>query len=274
MTLARRRPGQGYSDRHGRTRFTPGSHRRADRKRTRPPVCSSGLRPYLIVNDVAEATLAYICRNHLLKCADLVPPGARHDGEYHERVFRHYYELLERGDIRSASLLCAGMLAGFRRDDAQAVVSAAMDDEGSVPGKTELYGIPIARGLAVRPALQALVDFSAANDVQIWIVSASPEIAVHTAMTRFGLSGGLIALRNKMNGEVLTKELDEPCSIAEGKVDCIKTFIDKSRRPLFGIGDSVHDLPMIEYAQIGAVVAGDHRVTGEAGLRGWFILQS
>jgi phosphoserine phosphatase len=41
-------------------------------------------------------------------------------------------------------------------------------------------------------------------------------------------------------------ELDAPYSIGEGKVDCIRTFIAAGNRPLFGIGDSMHDLPMIE----------------------------
>ena len=29
-----------------------------------------------IVNDVGEATLAFICRNHLLRCGELMPSGA------------------------------------------------------------------------------------------------------------------------------------------------------------------------------------------------------
>src|ERR1700692_3405228 len=105
-----------------------------------------------IVNDVGEATLAFMCRNNLLRCGELLPTGAQPcSPAYHEQVFRHYYQLLARGDIRSASLLCAGILAGFKPDDAAAAVSAALDAEGNVPGESALYGIPIARGLAVRP---------------------------------------------------------------------------------------------------------------------------
>src|ERR1700737_2951462 len=57
--------------------------------------------------------------------------------------------------------------------------------------------LQLARGLGVPPALRRLIDFSEANAVQVWIVSASPEIVVRTAMKRFGLPGKLIALRNK-----------------------------------------------------------------------------
>jgi phosphoserine phosphatase len=228
-----------------------------------------------IVNDVGEATLAFMCRNELLRYGDLLPSGGQTcNRAYHEQVFRHYHQLLNAGDIRSASLLCAGIFARCKSVEAAAIVSAALDAEGIVPGKTELYGIPIARGLAVRPALQRLIDFSAANDVQIWIVSASPEIAVRAAMQRFGLRGNLIALRHRIANEILSHVLDEPHSIAEGKVDCIKTFIHESRRPLFAVGDSVYDLPMVEYADLHAVVERDKALTQEARRRGWFVLPS
>jgi phosphoserine phosphatase len=226
-----------------------------------------------IVNDVGEATLAFMCRHHLLRYGELLPCGAQPcDPPYHERVFRHYYALLDDGDIRAASLLCARMLAGFKPDEAAAVVSAALDSEGTVPGGTELYGIPIARGLAVRPGLRRLIDFAAANNIQTWIVSASPEVAVRAAMRRFGLSGDLIGLRHRIDGGVLSHALDEPHSIAEGKVDCIKQLIDGKRRPLFAVGDSVYDLPMVEYAELHAVVQRDNALTQQARRSGWFVL--
>jgi phosphoserine phosphatase len=228
-----------------------------------------------IVNDVGEATLAFMCRNQLLRYGELLPSGAQPcDRGYHERVFRHYHHVLNRGDIRTASLLCARIFAGFRHDEAQASVSAALDAEGDVPGETELYGIRIARGLAARPGLRRLIDFAKASNVQTWIVSASPAIAVQTAMQRFGLSGNLIALRHRIDNEILSHAIDEPHSIAEGKVDCIKTFIHRSRRPLFAVGDSIHDLAMVDYAELGAVVGCDNALTQEARRRGWFLLPS
>jgi phosphoserine phosphatase len=226
-----------------------------------------------IVNDVGEATLAYLCRNDMLRCGELLPSGAQAcDPPYHEQVFRHYYEILDRGDIRAASLLCAGALAGFTLHAAAAAVSAALDAEGTIPGVAELFDIPIARGLAVRPALRRLIDYSASNHIEIWIVSASPEIAVRAAMARFGISGNLIALRHQMTDDVLSPVLDEPHSIAQGKVDCIRKFIDARRRPLFAVGDSVYDLPMVEYSELHAVVERHNVMTQEARRRGWFVL--
>jgi phosphoserine phosphatase len=226
-----------------------------------------------IVNDVGEATLAFMCRNQLLRHGGLLPSGAQAcDPPYHERVFRHYHELLDGGDIRAASLLCARILAGFAPRTAAAIVAAALEAEGTLPGKTELYGVAVARGLAVRPSLRRLIDFSAAHNIDIWIVSASPEIAVRVAMTHFGLGGNLIALRHQVADDVLSPTLEEPHSIAEGKVDCIKKLIDSKRRPLFAVGDSVYDLPMVAYAEIHAVVEQDNALTQEARRRGWFVL--
>jgi len=114
------------------------------------------------------------------------------------------------------------------------------------------------------------MDFSAANNVEVWIVSASPEIAVQTAMKRFRIAGNLIALRNRMHNRVLSREIAEPQSIAQGKVDCIKTLVNADSRPLIGVGDSIYDLPMLEYATIRAVVDRDRALTNEARPRGWF----
>jgi phosphoserine phosphatase len=226
-----------------------------------------------IVNDVGEATLAFMCANSLLRCSDLLPSGGEpgHPA-YHGRVFRHYHQLLNGGDIRAASLLCARILAGFKPDEAAAVVAAALDAEGNIPGEAELFGIQIARGLAVRSALRRLIEFSTANAVHIWIASASPAIAVQAAMQRFALPGRLIALRHRIVDGVLSRTLVAPHSIQEGKVDCIKTFIDGKERPLFAVGDSVYDLPMLEYARLRAVVERDNAMTQEARRRGWFVL--
>src|SRR5262249_22142563 len=159
-----------------------------------------------------------------------------------------------------------------RRDEAAALVRATMDAEGEVPRQDELYGVAIARGLKPRPVVAKLIDVLRATAVEIWIVSASPEIAVAAAMARFGLSATLIALRNRRDGAVLPGEVAKPCSIAQGKVDCIRAFISADTRPLLAVGDSVHDLPMIEYAEIGAVVDGNAAVTSQARRRGWFML--
>ena len=228
-----------------------------------------------IVNDIGEATLAFMCANSLLRYGGLLSGQVEPcNADYHARVFRHYHRILAQGDIRGASLLCARIFAGFRRDEAAAVVAATLDAEGTLPGERELYGLRVARGLAVRPALRALIDFLQASRIRVWIVSASPAIAVEAAMRRFGIGGELIALRHRVDGDTLSADIEEPCSIEHGKVDCIRTFIEPRRRPLLAVGDSDYDLPMIEYAELKAVVERDNALTRMARQRGWFVLPS
>jgi phosphoserine phosphatase len=226
-----------------------------------------------IVNDVGEAALAFVCRHRLLKYDGLLPSGMqRHAADYHAQVFRHYHQILEQGDIRAASLLCARIFAGFPREEAASVMAATLDAEGAIAGESELYGLRVARGLAVRPVMRELIDFCAARNIAIWIVSASPAIAVEAAMQRFGIAGNLIALRHRIENDVLTPDIEEPHSIAEGKVDCIKAFIDGRRRPLLAVGDSIYDLPMVAYAEIAAMVERDNALTQEVRQRGWHVL--
>ena len=106
--------------------------------------------------------------------------------------------------------------------------------------------------------------------------SVQPGVIENRGNQQHRISTGHLGLGNldRIDNEVLSYALDEPYSIAEGKVDCIKAFIHGSRRPLFAVGDSVYDLPMVEYADLHAVVERDSALTQEALRRGWFVLPS
>jgi hypothetical protein len=65
-----------------------------------------------IVNDIGEATFAYLCRNNLLKDFSLLSDETDHES-YHERVFQTYQNLYELGDIKNAYALNAQMFSGF-----------------------------------------------------------------------------------------------------------------------------------------------------------------
>jgi phosphoserine phosphatase len=222
-----------------------------------------------IVNDVAEATLAYLCKNGLLKNLSLLPDSTNN---YYERVFHRYYELLDKGDIRLAYLFCSEAFSGFTESELEAAVYETIEEEGTALTKTELYGITISHGLRVRSIVKELLGFLQTEGIDIWIVSASPESAVRAAMKQFSISGKLIGLRNKIVNGVLQSEVSEPYSIAEGKVSCIKTYIDSVQRPILGIGDSMNDFSMVEYANIHAVIDRENALSKEARSRGWHIL--
>src|SRR3989344_3280690 len=65
-----------------------------------------------IVNDIAEAALAYACEHVLLKNKNLLPEAAD-AATYHAQVFRAYYAFIHSGDTKSAYLFCARAFAGY-----------------------------------------------------------------------------------------------------------------------------------------------------------------
>lgn len=224
-----------------------------------------------VANDVTEATLAYACRDRLLKNKVLLGDDAGDLGTYHERVFQRYYELLK-VDMLAAYLFTARTFAGFTIDEAETLVSAALDAEGEDIGNTELYGISIAHGLTARPVVRDLAKYLYEQGVAVWTVSASTEVAIRVAMRRFGYKGELIGLRNKVVDGILTDEIEEPYSIKEGKVACIKKYIDQTQPPMLAIGDSMNDAPMLEYSKVPVVVDRGNALATLARDRRWHLL--
>lgn len=225
-----------------------------------------------IANDVAEATLAHLCKNKLLKNMALLGENIGESATYHARVLQRYYELLETGGMFDAYLFAACAFAGFTLNEAETHVSAAIDAEGEILEQAELYGVSIAHGLAARQAVKELAQSLREKGVAIWTISASPEVAVRVAMKRFGYEGELVGLRNKVVDGILTDVIEEPYSIKDGKVECIKKYINPTKRPILAIGDSSNDQPMIEYAQIPVVVDKGNSLAKLARERGWRLI--
>ncbi|MGH7203415.1 MAG: hypothetical protein ACREHC_03155 [Candidatus Levyibacteriota bacterium] len=116
-----------------------------------------------IVNDIEEATFAYLCKNGLLKDKTLL--GEKADNDYHEHVFTHYYELLDEGKTEEAYMLCAQMFSHFTPQGAEAVTLTAIKEEGNELGTQVIFGRTIAKGLRVRPQVRLLMEFLQRLDV-------------------------------------------------------------------------------------------------------------
>jgi len=54
--------------------------------------------------------------------------------------------------------------------------------------------------------------------------------------------------------------------------DCIKKFINPKVKPLLGVGDSINDLPMLEYCEIKAVIDRQNSLTKLAKQKSWFLI--
>ncbi len=223
-----------------------------------------------IMNDIADAVFAYLCRNRLLEDNTLLGAKKYGNKEYHRRIFRRYHEFLGKGDIKKAYLFCAKVLSGFGKKEMEVIVNKVIKFEGKTIRKARLYGIVIARGLAIKPQIKELMDALKKRSVAIWIITASPQIIVATAVKHYGFPGKVIGLRNVIRKKVFTSEIKKPYSIIEGKVTCIKYFIKPNDRPLLAVGDSMNDLPMLKYAIIPVVVYRNNALSQKAKSQGWF----
>ncbi|HUC01696.1 MAG TPA: HAD-IB family phosphatase [Candidatus Paceibacterota bacterium] len=214
----------------------------------------------IIRHDSAEAVLAFM---------------AKHDIGHARSDFPKYYSLLDRGDMEGAYRFGAKTLRNLTTQRVNAAVRQALIEEGTVISTTTLFGRTIAKGINLRESVVALMRQLRAHSIAVWIVSASPEIVVRGVVEYFNLEvDGVIGVRNIVYGGIVTSDLLEPLSIFDGKVSCIKEIISPSVRPILALGDSMNDLPMLEYAELRVVVDRGNALAEKAKAEGWFILKS
>ncbi len=223
-----------------------------------------------IINDVGEAMFHYLCKNKLLKDFSLLGEN-NNDADYHEQVFNAYHNLLADGEIKEAYILYAQSFSGFSPEEAEIATRAAIEAEGDTITTVELYGRTIAHGIVLNPATIELFELVKSMGIDVWVVTASVEESVKVAMKYFNLDAKLIGVRPMVKEGKLTKELQMPASIIEGKVDCMRTYISKEA-PLMVVDDSMTGIALLETANIKVAVNRGNALTKEAQKRGWFII--
>lgn len=226
-----------------------------------------------IVNDIQEATLAYICKNLLLKNDHLLPTGYTDRAVYHRDVFLGYHNLLNENRVKDAYFYAVKTMAGFAKSEMDKLVSEVIQSEGEVLGRQNLFGIDVAKGLAVRPQVKTLMELLLAAKCKIYVVTASSEEVVKSALKFWGFPEvTCIGVRNKEVEGIFSDVVEEPAPIIDGKVDCIKKFISENEHPILAVGDSMNDLPMLEYSGIRVVVNRENALSKKAKEEGWFLV--
>jgi phosphoserine phosphatase len=227
------------------------------------------------INDVAEATLNYMTRYDLFRdraiLSDLIDLPAR---EVSKKIFNHYYDLLDKHDTKGAYEFGAKTLSGFKTSEIEKLMQDIFAFEGDKPVADEIFGKKIAKGLVARPIVLDLITYLQKRGVRVWVVSASPAPLIAEAMKHFRISGELIGVKNITRDGVITAELEAPMPVVEGKVACIKKFIDEKIKPILGVGDSMNDLPMLEYSDIKIVVNRANALSEIAKSSGWTLLDA
>ncbi len=209
----------------------------------------------VIFNDITEATLLYLSENNLFRDKNLVEASLE---SYSRAVYKKYHELLDAGEIKVAYRLAIKILSGFFENEIEALVKEVLESVG--------------KDIKIRVEVIELVNFLKSKDVDVWIISASPEILVWQAMKNFNIKANLIGVKNIIIDGKITDGIEEPIPMFEGKVDCIRKYIGDGKKPLLGIGDSNNDLAMIEYSEIKVVVDRQNSLAEKAKQNNWFLL--
>lgn len=229
-----------------------------------------------IINDITEANLAYMARNNLFRDKNLL--GSKFEytdsNTYAKAVFTHYYELLAKNNIKEAYEFISTILSNFNVSEVSPLVSKVINFEGESITKGNLFGREIAKGLKPRKQVFELIDFLKNHGIAVWIVTASIEALVKEAMKHFNLDANIMGVRNVIANDIFTPQLEKPLPMFEGKVECIKKFVHQKEKPLLGVGDSINDLPMLEYSQIKVVVDRNNALTAKAKENSWFLLSA
>lgn len=172
----------------------------------------------LIEGDIGESTVAILHER-----GELAP---RWDDAFGGRGWERYKQL----DPIGQAVLCARALEGRTADDLAHVVDIAFA-EGRV---------------APRPAVCELAAWTALRH-RVWVLSGSPELVVQAAAPRVGIHR-VLGLRSVMRGPALTDAVEHPVPTDQGKVQV--AWWRTGRRPVFAIGDSPWDLPILRAARV------------------------
>lgn len=144
--------------------------------------------------------------------------------------------------------------------------------EGEEITNDEVFGIKIAKGIKPRESVMNLMNYLRGKEIEIWIVSSSPVILIEETIKHFKINAKIVGVHNVVTNDTITSKLENPLPIIEGKVDCIKKFIDPNIKPILGIGDSESDLPMLEYSDIKVVVNQNNSLSRKATQENWFLV--
>ena len=227
-----------------------------------------------IANDISEATLRYMACHDLfigrnILGEKIINPRSE---DYSKAIFNKYFKLIDSGNTKQAYEFLPKILNDYSENKVSALVKQIMRSEGDKTSEIIFWERKVTKGISVRNNVIEIMNFLKNNGVEIWVVSASPKILVREAMKKLGIEANLIGIDILMSEDKFSGEIKTPTPIFDGKIDCIKRFIDQNKKPLLGVGDSMNDLPMLEYCDIKMVVNRQNSLTNKAKQNNWILI--
>ncbi len=140
---------------------------------------------------------------------------------------------------------------------------------------TDLEGkeISIERGVRPFKEIFKIMEWLKEREFEIWVVSASNWWTVKvTAGSIFGVPPErIIAMKNKVNQDIMTSIIDPPVMYREGKREGIKKHIGEI--PIVAFGDTVTDIEMLEHAIVGVAFDRGNKEFKEAAIKNKWWMQ-
>ena len=268
-----------------------------------PPLAVFDCDHTLIRNDVGEAVMRHMITHRRIRptrrfwrqvpedysreplAAAFTAMIGRSDGDVWETAaFRRYragmfqvYEHLCATDIEAAYSFAASCLQGYSEADAMQLVdeiitqelSALIGYEEIVPG-APFPGLTTPTGLRIYEEMLQLVDVVKRAGFSPWIVSGSLTQSVQSIANYLGIAqSNVIGLSLKSNNGILSEQPADPITVGEGKLEAFLDAIGRS--PVFAVGDSIHDAPLLENCEGLSIVIdrGDEELRGLAQEHQW-----
>jgi HAD superfamily phosphoserine phosphatase-like hydrolase len=157
----------------------------------------------------------------------------------------------------ATALYAAFFAATYPEDRAFAMMAWCFG--GWLEGEVRAFAdrVLAARGLdaRLRPSLRPIVDWAHSRGVDVFVVSASPQVVVERGVTRLGIAPErVLAMRPSLRDGRLAPELSAPPTYGDGKILALQRATS-SRPVLAAFGDSAYDAPMLRIARIPVAVA-------------------
>ncbi len=153
----------------------------------------------------------------------------------HEQA-RLIYQAHEAGKIpeREAYIIMAWVFAGYRPDEMVAFGEALIEARG---------------GEALHhPEVLPVLEWARGERVEIWVVSASPQMIVERGVRRLSIPGrNVLAMRPRIVDGYLDAAIEEPATYAEGKAEALRRFAPDAT-VLGAFGDNTFDVRMFHMA--------------------------
>ncbi|AUX27800.1 haloacid dehalogenase [Sorangium cellulosum] len=153
----------------------------------------------------------------------------------------HAAFLDERYPEDRAFAMMAWAFAGWREDELAGFVDRVLEEKGHA-GR-------------IRPALLPILDWARSRGAPVYVVSASPRIAVERAVAGLGIAPAQVAAMSPAVREGrLAPELGAPATYGDGKIRALGRLFPELA-VLAAFGDSAYDAALLRTARVPVAVA-------------------